>query len=435
MSMITKRDWVSFLSYLVIVVGIIYKCVQMSKWPVMQSLVVSLVLSVACALVCFLSIPELAKLLVAAGLGGKDCHKADSPVLSEATGVAVGFTYAIALTIFLPFAVDDKSQLGDLSVFLSALLSINSMCFLGFADNVLNLRWRHKLILPTIACLPVLLVYRMQGGSTYVLVPDVIKRTFFDHGSAGAVDFGIFYYIFLAMLSVFGTNAINILAGVNGLEVGQSIVITAAAIANVLIQMNRHAYNEWQFNDETVFSLYLLVPFLCCSLALWVFNKCPARVFVGDTYCYLAGTVLAVSGILGHFSKTMLLFMVPQVMNFIYSVPQLFRIVPCPRHRMPAYVKETDCVDVSFTDWTNPSEIPSYILWLVRHCGLAKMERKGKLVRFSNFTVLNFILWKVGRPIKEGLLVNVVLALQVAWVMAAFVLRFKAAGLFYSFVD
>jgi UDP-N-acetylglucosamine--dolichyl-phosphate N-acetylglucosaminephosphotransferase len=433
--MITKRDWIAFISYLAIVVGIIYKCVEMSNWPVMHSLVVSLVLSVACALVCFLSIPELAKLLIAAGLGGKDCHKTNSPVLAEASGVAVGFTYAIALTIFLPFAVDEKSQLGDLSVFLSALLSINSMCFLGFADNVLNLRWRHKLILPTIACLPVLLVYRMQGGSTYVLVPDVIKRAFFDQGSAGAMDFGIFYYIFLAMLSVFGTNAINILAGVNGLEVGQSIVITAAAIVNVLIQMNRHAWNEWQFNDETVFSLYLLVPFLCCSLALWIFNKCPARVFVGDTYCYLAGTVLAVSGILGHFSKTMLLFMVPQVINFLYSIPQLFRLVPCPRHRMPAYIKEVDSVDVSFTDWISPSQIPTYILWLVRTCGVAKMERKGQSVRLSNFTVLNFILWKVGRPIKERLLVNIVLSLQISWIMIALILRFKAAGLLYSFVD
>lgn len=433
--MITKGDWIAFTSYLAIVVGIIYKCVEISNWPVMHSLVVSLVLSVACAFVCFLSIPELAKLLIASGLDGKDCHKSDSPVLAEAAGVAVGFTYAIALTIFLPFAVDEKSQLGDLSVFLSALLSINSMCFLGFADNVLNLRWRHKLILPTIACLPVLLVYRMQGGSTYVLVPDVIKRSFFDQQSAGAVDFGIFYYIFLAMLSVFGTNAINILAGVNGLEVGQSIVITAAAIANVLIQMNRHAWNEWQFNDETVFSLYLLVPFLCCSLALWIFNKCPARVFVGDTYCYLSGTVLAVSGILGHFSKTMLLFMVPQVINFLYSIPQLFRLVPCPRHRMPVYIKEVDCVDVSFTDWISPSQVPTYILWLVRTCGVAKIERKGKLVRLSNFTVLNYILWKVGRPIKERMLVNIVLSLQISWIMIAFMLRFKAAGLLYSFVD
>jgi len=63
----------------------------------------------------------------------------------------------------------------------------------------------------------------------------------------------------------------------------------------------------------------------------------PATVFVGDTYCYFAGMSFAVVAILGHFSKTMLLFFIPQVFNFIFSVPQLFHLVPCPRHRLPKY--------------------------------------------------------------------------------------------------
>ncbi len=46
----------------------------------------------------------------------------------------------------------------------------------------------------------------------------------------------------------------------------------------------------------------------------------------------------AVAGILSHFSKTMLVFMMPQIFNFVFSVPQLFKLVPCPRHRMPKCV-------------------------------------------------------------------------------------------------
>lgn len=64
----------------------------------------------------------------------------------------------------------------------------------------------------------------------------------------------------------------------------------------------------------------------------------PSSVFVGDTFCYFAGMTFAVVGILGHFSKTMLLFFIPQVINFIYSLPQLFHIIPCPRHRLPRWV-------------------------------------------------------------------------------------------------
>ena len=65
----------------------------------------------------------------------------------------------------------------------------------------------------------------------------------------------------------------------------------------------------------------------------------PARVFVGDTFCYFSGMTVAVVAILGHFSKTALLFFIPQIGNFIFSLPQLFHILPCPRHRLPRYDK------------------------------------------------------------------------------------------------
>lgn len=63
-------------------------------------------------------------------------------------------------------------------------------------------------------------------------------------------------------------------------------------------------------------SLCLLLPFLATSISLFLLNKYPAQVFVGDTYCYWAGMTLAVVGILGHFSKTLILFCIPQVISF-----------------------------------------------------------------------------------------------------------------------
>jgi len=89
------------------------------------------------------------------------------------------------------------------------------------------------------------------------------------------------------------------------------------------------------------FSIYLVLPFLTTSLALLAFNWYPSIVFVGDTYTYFAGMALAVVGILGHFSETLLLFFLPQVLNFLCSVPQLFHFVPCPRHRLPRFDPQT----------------------------------------------------------------------------------------------
>ena len=49
------------------------------------------------------------------------------------------------------------------------------MIFLGFADDVLDLRWRHKLLLPTIASLPLLMVYLVNGGSTTIILPKPVR--------------------------------------------------------------------------------------------------------------------------------------------------------------------------------------------------------------------------------------------------------------------
>lgn len=93
--------------------------------------------------------------------------------------------------------------------------------------------------------------------------------------------------------------------------------------------------------DAHVFSLTLMIPFLLTTLALLKKNSFPSQVFVGDTFCYFAGQTFAVVCILGHFSKTMMLFFIPQIANFVLSLPQIFGIVHCPRHRLPKFNHQT----------------------------------------------------------------------------------------------
>ncbi len=70
------------------------------------------------------------------------------------------------------------------------------------------------------------------------------------------------------MLAVFCTNAINILAGINGLEVGQSLVIALSVIIFNCIQLFNNSVAE-----AHLFSLYFMLPYLATTLALWKFNK------------------------------------------------------------------------------------------------------------------------------------------------------------------
>jgi UDP-N-acetylglucosamine--dolichyl-phosphate N-acetylglucosaminephosphotransferase len=60
------------------------------------------------------------------------------------------------------------------------------------------------------------MVYVVDGGGTVVVLPSAASRLL---GLGSSVDIGAAYYLFMACLAIFCTNAINILAGVNGLEV------------------------------------------------------------------------------------------------------------------------------------------------------------------------------------------------------------------------
>jgi UDP-N-acetylglucosamine--dolichyl-phosphate N-acetylglucosaminephosphotransferase len=59
--------------------------------------------------------------------------------------------------------------------YLAALLSICCMVLLGFADDVLDLRWSVKLLLPLIASLPLLLVYFANYHSTTIILPKPVR--------------------------------------------------------------------------------------------------------------------------------------------------------------------------------------------------------------------------------------------------------------------
>ena len=81
-------------------------------------------------------------------------------------------------------------------------------------------------MLPTLASLPLLIVYYITTNRTDIVVPVVLRSILGTN-----IDLGALYYVYMGMLAVFCTNAINILAGINGLEVGQSIIIASSISA------------------------------------------------------------------------------------------------------------------------------------------------------------------------------------------------------------
>lgn len=238
----------------------------------------------------------------------------------------------------------------------------------------------------------------------------------------------------MAAVSIFCPNSINILAGINGIEVSQSLVIAILLVLNDSLYLSPFTPYPHPATDSHLFSLYLLLPFIGVSWALWAHNWYPARVFVGDTYCYFAGMVFAVVGIQGHFSKTLLLLFMPQIFNFIYSAPQLFHIVPCPRHRLPRFNARTGLLEPSTAQFKKPLLKPvAEVLKLLDKLRLLKvqMDEKGQIVESSNFTLLNLWLVWFG-PMREDRLAMGLMAFQTACGLIGLLVRHKLALLIFT---
>lgn len=274
-------------------------------------------------------------------------------------------------------------------------------------------------------------LYFVDFGVTHVVVPLPLRPYFGD-----LVDLGGLYYLYMAAVSIFCPNCINILAGVNGIEVGQSVVIALLIILNDLLYLSPSLHQPHPAAESHLFSIYLLLPFIGVSLALLKHNWYPAKVFVGDTYCYFAGMVFAVVGILGHFSKTLLLLFIPQIFNFCYSAPQLFKIVPCPRHRLPRFNARTGLLEPSVATFSADKPlrpVVGEVLKLLHKLRLLRVETDadGRVTETSNFTILN--LWLVWRgPLKEDRLAVEILIMQTACGLLGLWVRHSLALLLFA---
>ena len=270
--------------------------------------------------------------------------------------MAAGFIYILALIAQLLLFVDARM----LHAWCAAAMSVTAMLLLGFADDVLDLRWKHKTFLPAIAVLPAMAVYRIMGYSTSILLPWPLYKM----AGVRVIELGSLYYCWMLTMTTFCTHSINIHAGINGLEVGQSIVLAVAASISAYFDGNYVVIN-------------LLLPFIAVSFALWQFNKYPSKVFVGDVYCYFAGMTLAVASILGGGTKTMMLWFMPQAINFGYSLLQLSRWIECPRHRMPR--NESDAI-LTFSTVTikNATRLQTILFNVLSKFNLLYVERVGQ---------------------------------------------------------
>jgi len=267
------------------------------------------------------------------GITTVDAHKKDTPIIAEAGGLAplIAFIFTILLLIFgwaymtelqiYPFteATDEQSFVP----LLAGLLSVVIAGLIGFLDDVFKIKWRDKILLGFLPALPLMAL--KVGNSSLNL------------GILGDIDLTIgglnLYSLVIIPLAInFAFNSFNMLAGFNGLEVGNG-VISLIAILIISFLVNNPVV--------AMFTSALLGG----NIVLLRFNWYPAKILIGDTGTLTLGTGIIVALIIGNMDRIALgafgLHFINFLMFFIYLKTQQTKkiatidensniVAPCP---------------------------------------------------------------------------------------------------------
>jgi len=239
-------------------------------------------LEVVSAIIAFLSVflimPPFIRRMHAQEFLGKDMNKYDKPPVAELGGVVVflGFAFGVFAAIFVSTYL--KSFSIDLAVLFAGFSTISMMVFIGFIDDIIGWKkgirqWQHALF-PIIAALPLMAI---AAGETTMSIP-----------LFGTINFGIIYPLIIIPLGVTGaSNAFNMLAGLNGLEAGQGIILTLTLTIIAL------------FSGQITAAI-LGLAMIGALIAFLKFNWFPAKIFGGDSLTLMVGANLAVMSIIGN---------------------------------------------------------------------------------------------------------------------------------------
>ncbi len=246
------------------------------------------------------ALPKWIKKCRQVGLLWEDMNKINKERRVAASGgVIVVLSFILGVLIYIAlrtFILDGDGEILETFALLSVILFL---AFVGFIDDVLGwtfkgLSARFRLFLAFAASIPLVVI---NAGTSEISL-----------GLLGKVDLGLIYPLVLIPIGIAGaTTTYNFLAGFNGLEAGQGIIILSFL----------------SFIAYLTGSNWLAIIGLCMVASLIVFyfyNKYPARVFPGDVLTYSIGALIAGMAILGNFEKIAAFIFIPYIAETILKL-------------------------------------------------------------------------------------------------------------------
>jgi UDP-N-acetylglucosamine--dolichyl-phosphate N-acetylglucosaminephosphotransferase len=244
-------------------------------------------------LATYLTTPRLAAWFSRRGIVGVDVHKLEKPKIPEMCGlsIVVGLTVASLLSIAL---FSEYSR--QIVAFLATVLIAGSI---GAIDDMKPLNPTMKPVLTAVAAVPILLLGVFNPYPIFPLI--------------GTVRLTIVYPLLIPFAIAVPANAANMLDVFNGAMSGTLTIVSLALAAVLMLSGN-------------IMAMSLALAMAGSLLALYLFNRFPARVFVGDAGSLAAGAAVGALAVIGSIEAVTIVALAPYIMNAFYGLASVGRL-------------------------------------------------------------------------------------------------------------
>lgn len=215
------------------------------------------------------------------GLVGRDMNKREKVLVAEAGGVWVIFGAALGLLLLTALYRYLSNTIIYQNEYLALTLLLFMSSFLGFLDDILGWKKGVRILYRVLLMIPLSIpLVVIKAGVSTLAIPFI-----------GRVDLGLFYPLVLVPIGIMGaSNAFNMIAGYNGLEAIQGLIIMGfTAIFSIM------------HNISIVFNASLIM--ITALIVFLIYNWYPAKVFPGNSLTYGLGAYYASLVIIGNFEK------------------------------------------------------------------------------------------------------------------------------------
>ena len=218
-------------------------------------------------------------------------------------------TILIMLILYLRGSIEFNS---NLIILIFVFLAYGA---LGFIDDFLKVKYHNnnglsigvKFLLQTVIAVIFYIIYRNNGGDSNLVISSLGIN----------VSLGWAFGLFILLVLVGTTNAVNISDGLDGLAGGLSVVAIMA-----------YGVIAWGSKWISGYQEIAIFAFVLCGaiLGFLVFNTHPAKVFMGDTGSLALGGALATIAILTKHELSLLLIGGVFVVETLSSAIQIIAI-------------------------------------------------------------------------------------------------------------